>query len=308
MTTGDRPPLHRHRHHRDVAGLLHAADGSQLPPPRPARLPGVGPVLPPAHRPGRSSRRTCRRSTRSCSRTCTATTSTGSPRAARPRRRRCSPPPHAVRRLGSWGFDARALQTWEQHVLVKGDEELRRHRRARPIHARGLLGRMLPPVMGSIIDHSWAGEYDARVYLSGDTLTGDHVDEVARALPRHRRAVVHLGGTRVLLRTVTMDGPMGVDFVERVRPRCRVPVHHDDYTVFRSPLSRLRRPGRARASGRLRCPTAVAREPRPGPRGEARQPRVRPCRRSTGRPSSGATRRRIVGLGARPSSSASSRR
>jgi L-ascorbate metabolism protein UlaG (beta-lactamase superfamily) len=28
--------------------------------------------------------------------------------------------PHAVRRLGSWGFDSHALQTWDQHVLTKG--------------------------------------------------------------------------------------------------------------------------------------------------------------------------------------------
>ncbi|MCP3422229.1 MBL fold metallo-hydrolase [Nocardioides pinisoli] len=33
--------------------------------------------------------------------------------------------PHAVRRLGSWGFDARALETWDQHVLDKGAEQLR---------------------------------------------------------------------------------------------------------------------------------------------------------------------------------------
>ena len=74
------------------------------------------------------------------------------------------------------------------------------------IHARGLLGRMLPPVMGSIVEHAVDGDVRRRVYLSGDTLTGDHVDEIRERFPDIDAAVVHLGGTRVLLRTVTMDG------------------------------------------------------------------------------------------------------
>ena len=68
-------------------------------------------------------------------------------------------------------------------------------------------------------------------------------------------AVVHLGGTRVLMRTVTMDGPMGVDFVERCAPAVVVPVHHDDYKVFRSPLSDfVRRSAESGTSAVLRCP------------------------------------------------------
>ena len=52
----------------------------------------------------------------------------------------------------------------------------------------------------------------------------------------------HLGGTRIpgilgLGALVTMDGRQGADLLELVRPRATVPVHHDDYGVFRSPLS-----------------------------------------------------------------------
>ncbi|MBC2933973.1 MBL fold metallo-hydrolase [Nocardioides sp. zg-1228] len=169
-----------------------------------------------------------------------------------------SPPvlstPHAVRRLGPWGFDARAIETWDRHTLVKGSEELR-VTAVPAVHARGLLGRMLPPVMGSVLEHLVDGEVRRRVYVSGDTLTGAHVDEVRERFPDIDAAVVHLGGTRVLLRTVTMDGRMGVDFVQRTRPRVVVPVHHDDYTVFRSPLSDF--VTRARDAGleaELRCP------------------------------------------------------
>ncbi|KQV67749.1 hypothetical protein ASC64_11050 [Nocardioides sp. Root122] len=162
--------------------------------------------------------------------------------------------PHAVRRLDSWGFDTQALETWQQHSLVKGGEELR-VTAVPAIHARGLLGRMLPPVMGSIVEHVVGGEVRRRVYFSGDTLTGDHVDEVRERFPGIDAAVVHLGGTRVLMRTVTMDGPMGVDFVERCAPAVVVPVHHDDYKVFRSPLSDfVRRSAESGTSAVLRCP------------------------------------------------------
>ncbi|NPD05684.1 metal-dependent hydrolase [Nocardioides sp. zg-1308] len=162
--------------------------------------------------------------------------------------------PEAARRLSRWGFETQDLRTWQAHSLVKGGEELRVT--AVPgIHARGLLGKMLPSVMGSILEHVVDGDVRRRVYLSGDTLTGSHVDEIGARFPDIDAAVVHLGGTRVLMRTVTMDARMGVDFVNRCRPSVVVPVHHDDYTVFRSPLSDFL--DRARAEGlaaTLRCP------------------------------------------------------
>jgi L-ascorbate metabolism protein UlaG (beta-lactamase superfamily) len=61
--------------------------------------------------------------------------------------------------------------------------------------------------------------------------------------------VAHLGGTRVLGVLVTMDDRQGADLVERIRPRTVIPVHHDDYGVFTSPLSNfvaeMRRRGHA---------------------------------------------------------------
>ena len=150
--------------------------------------------------------------------------------------------PAAARTLGRWGFAAEGLQTWEEHRLVRppaGDspEETLTVQALPGIHARGALRPVLPPVMGSLLEHRVGGEVRSRVYLSGDTLTGDHLDEVARREPDIDVAVVHLGGTRVLLHTVTMDAEQGVDFLRRVRPGTAVPVHHDDYPVFRSPLS-----------------------------------------------------------------------
>ena len=144
--------------------------------------------------------------------------------------------PRAAERLQDWGFDAQGLQTWQQHELVRDDESLTVE--ALPaVHARGLMGRLLPPVMGSLLVHRVGGIVRQRLLLSGDTLTGDHVTEIARRHPGIDTAVVHLGGTRVLLHTVTMDADQGVDFLRRTSPRVAVPVHHSDYGVFRSPLS-----------------------------------------------------------------------
>jgi L-ascorbate metabolism protein UlaG (beta-lactamase superfamily) len=144
--------------------------------------------------------------------------------------------PRAARRLQDWGFDARGLETWHQKVLARGDETLTVE--ALPgIHGRGVMAALLPPVMGSLLTHRVGEEVLRRVYLSGDTLTGDHLDRVAARHPDIDAAVVHLGGTRVLFHTVTMDDVQGVDFLRRVQPGMAVPVHHDDYRVFRSPLA-----------------------------------------------------------------------
>ena len=144
----------------------------------------------------------------------------------------------AARRLRDWGFETQGLDVWERTELTKGEETLSLE--ALPaIHARGLMGALLPPVMGSLLEHRVGGEVRLRMYISGDTLTGSHISEIGERHPDIDVAVVHLGGTRVLFHTVTMDGEQGVDFLRRARPRTAVPVHHDDYRVFRSPLSDL---------------------------------------------------------------------
>ena len=143
---------------------------------------------------------------------------------------------HAATMLSRQGFRASGLDTWQSHSLTSGTEQLRVT--SMPgVHARGVLGKLLPPVMGSMLEHVVAGEVRRSVYLSGDTLTGDHLDAIRERYHEIDTAVVHLGGTRILASTVTMDGRQGVDFLRRVSPRSAVPVHYDDYRVQRSPLS-----------------------------------------------------------------------
>jgi L-ascorbate metabolism protein UlaG (beta-lactamase superfamily) len=162
----------------------------------------------------------------------------------------------AARTLRRWGFEASGLEPWDSHVLRHESETLR-VTAVPAVHARGVMGRLLPPVIGTVLELSHAGDVVRRVYLSGDTLTGDHVDEIAGRFPGIDLAVVHLGGTRVLLHTVTMDAGQGVDFLQRLRPPRAVPVHHDDYGVFRSPLPAFL--DAARAAGLAEVVTPVSR-------------------------------------------------
>jgi L-ascorbate metabolism protein UlaG (beta-lactamase superfamily) len=143
---------------------------------------------------------------------------------------------HAASRLQRYGFTCHGLQPWNTYELGNGEESLTVES-VPAVHAYGALGRLLPPVMGSLLVHRVAGAIRRRLYLSGDTLTGDHLDEIRERHPEIDTAVVHLGGTRILFWTVTMDANQGVDFLQRIRPRLAVPVHYDDYGVFRSPLS-----------------------------------------------------------------------
>ncbi|HYO38923.1 MAG TPA: MBL fold metallo-hydrolase [Nocardioidaceae bacterium] len=148
--------------------------------------------------------------------------------------------PHASRRLqGVQGFRrAVGLDTWESHTVVKEQSTL--SVTALPgIHSPRPISRLLPPVMGSLLElGDTTGDVAHRVYLTGDTLMFDGVAEIARRCPDLDLAVVHLGGTTLpggLV--VTMDGRQGADLLETVRPKRAVPVHVDDYSVMKSPLT-----------------------------------------------------------------------
>jgi L-ascorbate metabolism protein UlaG (beta-lactamase superfamily) len=149
----------------------------------------------------------------------------------------------AATALRSRGFGAaEAVPTWDHRVLVKGDRQLRIT--ALPgRHAPGALQRLLPPVMGTLLEfgtHDPSGTQDPelRIYISGDTLMYEGIAEIARRYPGVDLGIVHLGGTKLFgLVTVTMNGQQGADWLQTVDCSRAMPVHFDDYTVFRSPLS-----------------------------------------------------------------------
>ncbi|HZB71167.1 MAG TPA: MBL fold metallo-hydrolase [Acidimicrobiales bacterium] len=132
-----------------------------------------------------------------------------------------------------------ALETWQEQRLVRGDDELR-VTSAPGKHAPDPLGHLLPSVMGSVLDLVRAGRHVLRLYITGDTLLHDRLAEIPRRCPDIDLCLIHLGGTRVAGILLTMDGAQGVQALQVVRPRAAVPIHYDDYTVFKSPLSDFR--------------------------------------------------------------------
>jgi len=146
--------------------------------------------------------------------------------------------PHAARYLEGKGFrPLEGLRTWESMSVRKGDARLRIT--AMPgTHAPGPLRKVLPPVMGSMLEFGDADEGGTRLrlYISGDTLVHNRLREIPRRYPEIDLALLHLGGTRVLGILVTMDAEQGVEALRIIDPRTAVPIHYNDYGVFKSPL------------------------------------------------------------------------
>lgn len=135
------------------------------------------------------------------------------------------------------------LVAWEMHELRTPTGRLRIT--AMPgRHAPGVLDLAMPEVIGTYYEF-WDGVAMAtrgatatlRVYVSGDTLMYEGLREIPDRMPAIDLALVHLGGTRVMGVTVTMDGEQGRELVETLRPKLTVPIHVDDYEAFKSPLS-----------------------------------------------------------------------
>jgi len=149
----------------------------------------------------------------------------------------------AARRLRLWGFsNAVALDTWQSHELRSAAGDVLTVTATPGRHARGPAQALLPEVMGSVLEFAPATEQDMQVYVTGDTLVVDDLREIPRRYPALDLGLWHLGGTRIpgffgLGMLVTMDARQGVDLLELVHPARTVPIHYDDYRVFRSPLA-----------------------------------------------------------------------
>lgn len=150
---------------------------------------------------------------------------------------------HGAKRLHHRGFgNAAGLHTWQHRTIVNGDTRLTVT--ALPgRHAPVAVNRLLPPVMGSMLEFV-SGEQMRRLYISGDTLLIDELAEIPQRFEDIDAGIVHLGGTRLPAgprlpfgSTVTMDGGQGAQAVQDLGLTKVIPVHFDDYGVFASPLS-----------------------------------------------------------------------
>lgn len=143
----------------------------------------------------------------------------------------------AAAHLRKLGFRrALGLKTWQRIEISKG---------ATTLSATSMPGRhgplpvaaLLPAVMGTMLEWQ-GGEHGYRMYISGDTMVYADIEDIPRRYPDVDLALLHLGGTRLLgVVTVTMDARDGVRMLKLIAPRHAIPIHYDDYDVFKSPLS-----------------------------------------------------------------------
>jgi L-ascorbate metabolism protein UlaG (beta-lactamase superfamily) len=161
--------------------------------------------------------------------------------------------PEAAACLADRGFTRTSdLEAWETYELTSGADTLR-ITSVPGVHGPGPLVSVLPQVMGSVLELVRGGSVSWRGYISGDTLYRSFLGEVLERCGPVDVLIPHLGGTKVLGITVTMDARQGADLVELLKPPVTVPVHFDDYTRFRSPLGDfLAEVGRRELPGELR--------------------------------------------------------
>jgi L-ascorbate metabolism protein UlaG (beta-lactamase superfamily) len=149
---------------------------------------------------------------------------------------------HATGELKEKGFTACiALDTWDS-VNVEGPETRIVITSMPGQHGPGIVDFALPPVMGSMLDFENAtGERLLRMYISGDTLIHDDLNEIPKRFPGVNLALLHLGGTRIMGILVTMDDEQGIEMMRIIEPETAVPIHYNDYDVFKSPLEDFKR-------------------------------------------------------------------
>ena len=80
-----------------------------------------------------------------------------------------------------------------------------------------------------------------RIYITGDTLIHDDLKEIPRRFSGVDLALIHLGGTRIMGVLLTMDDEQGVEILNIVQPDMAIPIHYNDYDVFKSPLEDFKR-------------------------------------------------------------------
>ena len=151
--------------------------------------------------------------------------------------------PHAAEELSLRGFtNPQQLEKWESISFVKGN--IRLQITATPgRHGPLPVAMFLPQVIGSILDFKIKEDDDddrsshlLRLYITGDTLVFDEIKEIPKRCPDINLALLHLGGTRVMGIMVTMDAKEGLEMFNIINPRKAIPIHYNDYDVFKSSL------------------------------------------------------------------------
>ena len=149
---------------------------------------------------------------------------------------------HAASELKDKGFTAPvALDTWDSVTVEKGGGRVRVTSMPGR-HGPPIVEKFLPPVMGSMLEfESEGGRAALRLYITGDTLVFDDLNEIPKRYPDIDLGLFHLGGTTIMGILLTMDAEQGVEAVKIINPKKVIPIHYNDYEVFKSPLEDFKR-------------------------------------------------------------------
>ncbi|MBI3805312.1 MAG: MBL fold metallo-hydrolase [Nitrospirae bacterium] len=144
----------------------------------------------------------------------------------------------AAGKLRDKGFQApTALDTWEAVAVEKHGARVKITSMPGR-HGPPVVENLLPSVMGSLLEFQPdEGQTALRLYITGDTLLFDDLKEIPKRYPEIDLGVFHLGGTRIMGLLLTMDAEQGVKAIGIIQPREVVPIHYNDYGVFKSPLA-----------------------------------------------------------------------
>jgi L-ascorbate metabolism protein UlaG (beta-lactamase superfamily) len=148
---------------------------------------------------------------------------------------------HASDALKEKGFTATMpFDTWDSVMIEKGDARVQLTSMPGK-HGPSITDLLLPPVMGSMLDFYGGERKLLRLYITGDTLVHDDLHEIPKRYPEIDLALFHLGGTRILGILLTMDAEQGVEAIRIINPREVIPIHYNDYEVFKSPLEEFKK-------------------------------------------------------------------
>ncbi len=146
---------------------------------------------------------------------------------------------HAAAELTDKGFTQTIpLDTWESTVVKKGEAQVQITSMPGK-HGPAMVEAFLPSVMGSMLEFQ-NGQATLRLYITSDTLIHDDLQEIPKRYPNIDLALFHLGGTRIMGILLTMDAEQGAEAIHLINPREVIPIHYNDYEVFKSPLEEFK--------------------------------------------------------------------
>src|ERR1700752_308859 len=152
----------------------------------------------------------------------------------------------AVDKLSALGFErGHSLDTWESLEVHKGDATLTITAMPAKHAPDDAVNALLMPVNGPLLDFSRNGHQLYRLYITGDTMLVDSLEDIPRRYPDIDLGLIHTGGTTFLVTVGTMTGEQGVQAAEITKPRTAIPIHYNDFWVFLAELDDFKKAAQA---------------------------------------------------------------